>query len=411
MGLTLRQTKGSKLTIAEMDSNFEYLQGLSNNMALSGLDDVLLTDISDKQLLAYDAVSEEWHNTSNVVLGNNSTAVETQYVAGESVTMPGAMSNQHTTDRRGAELTLTYSGKNVPQWDFTKLSLGVEIIDPTLTYRLQVVSLTDADYVLTVNAMSEAEAIAFAALYPSGKAAYGLCLAIPITTNHINTIILGDNITATDDNSIYADSITADSITISEAEIKDITIPGTPVWGAVLDNGTLLSDMVFAGTDRYLVYDAIDLTIFSIGDIIGFKESGTNNYWAFTITDVIEVEGTTTQVWVTETHGTLATAYDDSDWETYAVTITPESTHTALNVGTGNTIAHNNSHIIGNNIATDAENTLFVNNLKATASFSNLLIIGTTANSSTIVNPETGSIIFSGSKHYGWDGASWNAFY
>ena len=242
-------------------SGYSGYSGMPAPDGISGLTDVSIDNITDKQMLSYNISDEKWENTSNIILGENSTSI-----------------------------------------------------------------------------------------------------------NHYNNVILGDNIIATTDNSLY----------FEEGKIYEHTINESVNWGAVLDvNATLLCDMIFTETDRYLVYDGTGLTIFNEGDIIGFRESipfgqpgypgFTDTYWLFTITNLIEAAGQT-QVWVTETHGTLATAYDDSDWETYSVTITPASTHTAINIGSGNTISHNNSHIIGNNITTDAENTLFVNKLNVSGS-------------------------------------------
>lgn len=45
MGLTLRQLKGSSLTISEMDSNFTYLDNLITNLSASTVSDTLYTEV------------------------------------------------------------------------------------------------------------------------------------------------------------------------------------------------------------------------------------------------------------------------------------------------------------------------------------------------------------------------------
>lgn len=75
--------------------------------------------------------------------------------------------------------------------------------------------------------------------------------------------------------------------------------------------------------------------------------------------------------------------------------------------GTYCTASHDNSAVLGGtNISSVATNTLH----SQQGDFKEMMTLQPIADS-TKLTPRSGSIIYSGSKHYGWDGATWNAFY
>ncbi len=69
MALVLRQVKGSKLTIQEMDSNLQYLEGLTNQLGWERYFDSEDTEISPQILTA---------GTWNVITINGDSSIVSQ---------------------------------------------------------------------------------------------------------------------------------------------------------------------------------------------------------------------------------------------------------------------------------------------------------------------------------------------
>lgn len=366
MALTLRQTKGSKLTIAEMDSNLEYLQGLSISGSASGSTAATASyavTASYATSASYEInyeTSSSYAQTSSLLIGNSN----------EIPIIKTTNFNYGANHMSGSGIFLYDGGNDDYPYGMIYLHAGMDGTNKTAG-------------ILVDGARGSIQASV------DDETAQSV--------GGIGPLIFSVNPTAS--------LITNTSYSFDKFELvahtNGVRLDNTGIV-LIQDKGTMGSGVSFHSPAYEQIY--------KYGSYFQPNDKNAILKWED------GESGTYSQLELTENWAALYASTDGADYTELslynnAVTIcTSGSKYASL---TCTNLSNDRSYQFpdSSGIIALETSTVSSSSYAATASFSNLLIIGTTANSSTIVNPETGSIIFSGSKHYGWDGASWNAFY